>query len=215
MSDGDFMADGDLPPPDARLIAPGARYEALDGRLHALARSDERFGSRRSKLAALLEAHAGAAYDVATRLLTRTSELNDFATDACVVPIARDMRTRGRQLEELAFLLVRDDSSGRARTKARHLVRPGVRRVFAIDVERRRCLEWSAARNDWSPLPANAVVEDPALEAPLAIRDLLAEGDVDDAIARALLHKKNPVLTAALEEARMAAIGTDAEEPLD
>jgi hypothetical protein len=70
--------------------------------------------------------------------------------------------------------------------------------VFAIDVERQRGLEWSSATAAWEILATDGVIEDPALVLPLAVHDLVAAGNADDAVARALLAKDNPVLLEAM-----------------
>jgi hypothetical protein len=65
-------------------------------------------------------------------------------------------------------------------------------------VERSRGLEWSSTTSTWEILAPDAVIEDHALVLPLRIHDLVAAGNADDAVARALIAKGNPVLTAAL-----------------
>jgi hypothetical protein len=72
--------------------------------------------------------------------------------DVSVYPDAPDPRTGGRQLEQLAFELASTQSLGHAGRKAAKLAGRGVRRVFAIDVERSRALEWSAALGAWREL---------------------------------------------------------------
>lgn len=192
-------------PVDERLIMPETRYEVIDGEVVYVSPSDEPHGSRHSKLSALLEAHVGADFDVASDMLTRTSTMNDMAPDASVFPAERDSRTGGRQLEELAFEVVSTETLSNAATKARRLVERGVRRVFAIDVERKRGLEWSTATGGWEILGPDAIIDDRTLEVPLPVTDLVATAKADDAMARALLGKRNPVLTAAIEEARAEA----------
>src|SRR5215831_4299942 len=54
----------------------------------------------------------------------------------------------------------RNDSRTGAR-KAAKLAARGVRRVFAIDVERSRALEWSAALGTWSLLDPAGQITDP------------------------------------------------------
>jgi hypothetical protein len=71
-----------------------------------------------------------------------------------------------------------------------------VRRVFAVDIERARVLEWSPALGTWSPLELSAQIDDPALAAALPLEPLVHAAKVDDAMARALLVKRNPVLEA-------------------
>jgi len=195
-------ADPELPAVDERLISPGSCYEIYDGVLVRVAPADELGGTRRSKILALVEAHAGPAFDVAYRMLTRTSETSDVAPDVSVFPYARDPATGGRQLERLAFEIVHTESLSHAARKAVKLVARGVHRVFAIDVERACALEWSASLGSWRMLDTSAQIEDPALAAPLPIEALLLATSADEAIAQALVIKRDPVIEAARAQYR-------------
>src|SRR4051812_40837375 len=123
-----------LPEVDQRLVEPETRFEIIDGRRVYVAPADEPHGERHSGVDRLLGAHRAAGYSVAVDMLTRTSRIDDIAPDVSVYPTARDPRTGGRQLEELAFEVASTESLGHAGTKARKLVARGVRRVFAIDL---------------------------------------------------------------------------------
>jgi len=68
-------------------------------------------------------------------------------------------------------------------------------------VERSRAFEWSRELDAWSILDGNASIVDPALAVPLPVRALLQAAKADDAVAAALLAKRNPVLEAALDDA--------------
>ena len=186
----------ELPPIDERLVAPGSRYEIYDGELAYVPPADPPHGTRHSKLSALVEAHAGAGFEVACDLLTRTSETSDVAPDVSIYPDAADPVTGGRQLEQLAFEVVSTQRLGRASRKAAKLVERGVRRVFAIDVEHERALEWSASRRDWVELDPGGEIVDPVLAAPLPIAAMLSSAAADDAMARALIAKRNPEIEA-------------------
>jgi len=199
MSSG-ALSRPDLPAVDARLVAPESRYEIEDGRVRYVAPADEPHATRHSKLSALLEAHVADDFDVACDMLTRTSQLEDMAPDASVFPLARDPETGGRQLEELAFEVASTESLADAGRKAHKLVARGVRRVFVFDVERRRAFEWSEQLMGWRMLEHDGVIEDRALAVPLPIEALVRAAKADDAMARALLGKHNPVLEAALAE---------------
>jgi Uma2 family endonuclease len=201
-----ILADPDLPDIDERLAPPGTRYEVLDGVLVYVPPADEAHGTRHSLISALVEAHAGLAFRVASDMLTRTSKVDDVAPDVSVYPRARNPKTGGRQLEHLAFEVVSTQSLSRAGRKAAKLAGRGVRRVFAIDVERGRALEWSRSRETWTVLEPGGRIEDPALDAPLSIDALVHAASADDAMAQALLTKRNPVLEAA--HARIRAEGT-------
>ncbi len=83
--------------------------------------------------------------------------------------------------------------------KAAALKERGVERVFAIDVERQRLLEWSTETDAWSMLLTSDVIEDRSLVAPMPIAALVGAASEDDAIAQALIAKKNPVLLGAVE----------------
>jgi hypothetical protein len=74
--------------------------------------------------------------------------------------------------------------------------------VFAIDVERSRALEWSAALGTWSMLDAAGHITDPAFVVPLPIETLVHSARTDDAVARALVAKHNPVIEAIRAESR-------------
>lgn len=114
-------------------------------------------------------------------------------------PAAPSLTTGRRQLEHLAFEVVSTQSLGRAGRKAAKLVGRGVCRVFAIDVERSRALEWSAETGGWRELDPEGDIEDPALAVPLPIAALIHDARPDDAVACALLAKRNPVLMEYLE----------------
>jgi hypothetical protein len=189
-------AGPELPPVDARLAIPGTRYEVDDGVLVHVPPADEPHGMRHSKVSALVEAHAALDFNVASDMLTRTSATSDIAPDVSIYPFARDPVTGGRQLEHLAFEVVSTGSLGRAGRKAAKLIARGVRRVFAIDVERARALEWSRSLDSWSVLDTSTSIEDPALGAPLSVHTLLHAAKADDAIAQALIIKRNPVIEA-------------------
>ena len=196
----------DRPAVDARLVAPDTRYEIHEGRLEYVAPAEEPHGSRHSKISALLEAHAAEDYDVASDMLTRSSETSDFAPDASVFPKARDPKTGGRQLEELAFEVVSSQTLGKVSRKAEKLIARGVRRVFAIDAVRLRAFEWSRELGTWQLLDPEASIEDRTLAAPLPVSALTLSAKADDAMGRALLVKKNPVLQAELAKVEAQAI---------
>ena len=173
-----------LPDVDDRLAAPGTPYEVHDGELVAVSPADEAHASRHSKIQAIIEMHVAVEFDVACDMLTRLTKVDDKAPDVSVFPIARDPNGR-RQIEQLAFEVVSTQDLGRAGTKAAQLVARGVRRVFAIDVERSRALEWSAALGTWSMLDPAGHIEDTALDVPVSIDALVHAAKADDAVARA------------------------------
>jgi Uma2 family endonuclease len=189
-------AASELPDIDDRLVEPETRYEMYDGELVDVPPADPPHATRHLQLAALIEAHTGAAFEAAADLLTRTSRLDDLAPDVSVYPDALDPRTGRRQLEQLAFEIASTQSLGNAGEKAAKLAGRGVRRVFAIDVERSRALEWSVELGSWRELDPASHIEDPALEVPLPINAMIHAAKADDAVQRALIAKANPVLEA-------------------
>jgi len=185
-----------LPAIDDRLVEPETRYEMYDGELVQVSPADPPHATRHVQAAALIEAHTGPGFEVAADLLTRTSKVDDLAPDISVYPDAPDPTTGGRQLEQLAFEIVSTQSLGDAGRKAAKLAGRGVRRVFAIDVERSRALEWSAELGTWRELDPAGHIEDPALEVPLPLEAMIHAAKTDDAVQQALIAKGNPVLTA-------------------
>ena len=200
MSSRTSHASPELPAVDERLVAPESGYEIDGGKLVRVSPSDPPHAIRHSKISALLEAHVADDFEVACDMLTRLSETSDRAPDASVFPRAPDPDTGGRQIEQLAFEVVSTESLGHAGKKASELCARGVRRVFAVDVERVRAFEWSHELGTWRLLDLAASIEDPALAVALPLDALVRAVKADDAIARALLAKHNPVLVAALAE---------------
>jgi putative restriction endonuclease len=193
-----------LPAVDHRLVAPETRFEISDGELVYVSPADAPHATRHAQVTALLEAHTGDDFEVAADMLTRTSRIDDAAPDISVYPNAPDLNTGGRQIEQLAFEIVSTESLGHAAGKAAKLIVRGVRRVFAVDIEWSRVLEWSSALGTWSMLDATGHIADPALEVPLPIDSLIHSAKADDAVARALLAKHNPVLEATRAQDRAA-----------
>jgi hypothetical protein len=191
-----------LPAVDEHIVVSESGYEIDDGKLVRVAPADEPHADRHSKIAALLEAHVADDFNVAVDMLTRTSEIDDIAPDVSVYPCARHPQTAGRQLEHLAFQVMSTESRGHAANRAAKLAGRGVRRVFAIDPVRHRAYEWSTALADWTLLALDVVIEDVTLAVALPIDALVRAAKADDAVARALLAKQNPVLVAAVTEAR-------------
>lgn len=206
MSSSDSLADAELPDINDRLVEPETPYEIWDGELVYVSPAHPPHGERHRQLCALIEAHTGPEFQSAADLLTRTSRIDDIAPDVSVYPAAPNPATGGRQLEHLAFEIVSTQSLRRAGKKAAKLAGRGVRRVFAIDVKRSRALEWSTETGAWRVLDPTGHIEDPALAVPLPIASLIHDARPDDAIARALLAKRNPVLMQARAEARAEAV---------
>jgi hypothetical protein len=145
-------------------------------------------------LAYVLAAHVGPDFRGAVDMLTRTSEASDFAPDASVYPTARDPRTGGRLLEELAFEIASTQPLDNAGEKARELVRRGVRRVFCVVVKHARVLEWSTDTDTWSPLPADYAIDDRCFVRPLPVRAILDATAADTAVIAALDARRHPAI---------------------
>jgi len=164
----------ELPAVDERLVAPESRYEIVDGTVVYMPPAGESHGASHGLLVAIVHAHRADAYALALHMLTRTSQLDDIAPDVSVYPSARDPATGGRYIEDLAFEIVNTESLAYAGIKAAKLVARGVRRVFAIDLDRACALEWSKDRGEWSLLDRRTQIEDPALAVPIPVAALLA-----------------------------------------
>jgi len=160
----------------------------------------EPHATRHNKVRGLLESHVGAELQVATHMLTRASETSDFAPDVSVYPQARDPHTGGRQLEQLAFEICAGESLSHAARKAGKLTERGVRRVFAIDVEHQRVLEWSCELQLWRFLDSDGTIEDPALAAPVPVRALLDVARIDDELVPAPVTKDTRALETAIAD---------------
>lgn len=210
MMSSSYPVEG-LPAVDERLVAPESGYEVIDGRIVEVPGAGEAHGTRHAKVAAMIGAAVRDEFDVAVDMLTRTSKLNDFAPDVSVFPRARDPRTGGRQIEQLAFEIVSTQALSDAGDKASKLTARGVRRMFAIDIRHARVFEWAAEAAMWQLLAEAGVIADDCLAAPIAVEALVKAAKIDDAVARTLLLKGNPVLmeemkTRELDALRRAAL---------
>ncbi len=189
-----------LPPVDARLAEPETRFEVIDGEQVYVMPANEEHGTGHSGLDYLLRAHVAEGYLAATDMLTRIGPSKDMAPDASVFPAPRDADTGGRQLEELAFEVASTQSMGDVAKRARDFTDRGVRRVFCLNVKKRRVFEWDSTTDDWRLMSTTGSISDPCFVRPLAVRALIDAAAQDDEVARALLAKKNAVLATALQE---------------
>jgi hypothetical protein len=195
-------ASTDLPPVDSHLLAGEQPYELDDGKLVYVPPAEEPHAVSHGALGALLWAHRAADRSVAIDMLTRVSETSERAPDAAIYPSARDPRTGGRQLEELAFEIMSTETRTEAAHKADQLSKRGVRRVFAIDIVRKRAFEWSAALEDWSILASNGSIEDPALAVPLPIAALVDAANAETAMVHAFRERRHPEFLAERADAQ-------------
>jgi len=121
-----------LPDVDDRLAPPETRVEYLDGKKIITMPAHRPHATKHSQIAVVASAHVAEGYEVAVDMLTRTSKTSDFAPDVSVFPSAPDPKTKGRQLEELAFEVASKQALSVPTIKARKLVARGVRRVFCV-----------------------------------------------------------------------------------
>jgi hypothetical protein len=191
-----------MPDVDERLVAPETRYEIEDGKVVYVSPSDPPHAIQHASLAAVLLAHGHADFKIAVDMLTRTSKISDMAPDASVFPAAPDPRTGGRQIEHLAFEVVSTETLAHAAKRAADFQRRGVRRVFAIDVSRRRVLEWSSDLEAWSMLESTATISDPCLEVGIPVQALADSTIADTSVARALRERRHPEFLAEREDGR-------------
>jgi hypothetical protein len=192
----------DLPPVDARLVAPESGYEIDDGKLVYVAPADPPHAIAHGALGALLRAHCAADRTAAIDMLTRTSKTSYIAPDGSIFPTAPDPKTGGRQIEELAFEVLTTTTLSEVAGRARQLAKRGVRRVFALDCLRRRAFEWSRDLDTWSILAPDARIEDRALAVPLPLDALVDAAKADLATIRAFRAQRHPEFIAEREEGR-------------
>jgi Uma2 family endonuclease len=174
----------ELPDVDERLVAPGSGYEIIDGQVVYVPPADEPHGTSHVSLAAIVKAHIAEGFTAAVDMLTRTSRIDDIAPDVSVFPSARTAKG-GRQLEVIAFEIASTQALSDVADKARRLSGRGVRRVFALDLGRRRALEWSRELGTWSILGLDGTIVDEAFAVPLRIAPLLDAALGDDSIVQA------------------------------
>jgi Uma2 family endonuclease len=192
-----------LPAVDENLIEPETRFELLDGRLRETMPAKPPHAMANCRLAYVLQASVRPGFRAAVDMLTRVDRISEFAPDASVFPEETDPATGGRRLEHLAFEVLDTQRRARVSRKARLLSDRGVRRIFAIEVGPGRVLEWSRARGRWVALAADGQLDDPeCLVEALPVRALLDAAAADDATARALLARENPVLLEHASEQR-------------
>jgi hypothetical protein len=192
----------ELPRVDQRLVRPETREEIVRGRRVVALPANPAHGDRHCELDYVIRAHVKEGYIGSTDLLTRSSVNSDFATDTCVRRAGIDPSTGARYLEELAFEIVNKQSLRDMTERAEELTARGVRRVIAIFVQKGEVGEWSAKSGGWRKLEPETMFSDPTLAQPFRVRELLDAAEADNAVARALVAKENPVIVKAQEDSR-------------
>ena len=201
-----------FPPPDERLVEPETDREVIDGQIVQVSPANPPHADRTVDISYVLRANVAPNYVASADLLTRVSDENDFATDACIRKAGTDSQGH-RYLEELSFEVKHTQSESSLKKRAGMLVRRGVRRVFAVyvRVERRDGVEsikagpvkeWSRDKNDWQKLDDDSLIKDPCLQQPIPVRSLLDAVQADNAVARALIDKHNPIIAQLVHDER-------------
>ena len=187
---------GAFPAVDDHLVVPEiTRDEIIAGRRVVASPAEVPHGDKQVDLDSLLRSHVAPGYVVSADLITRFAVDSDFASDTCVRREGLDPATGRRYLEEIAFEVISTQSERNATEKAGVMYRRGVRRIYGIWVKgRRRVCEWSAESESWRLLDAGSYLEDPCLATPLPVRALLDAALVDNAVAEALIAKRNPAI---------------------
>jgi hypothetical protein len=189
---------------DARLVQPETREQIVRGRRMVAMPANPPHGDRHFRLDYILGAHVQEGYVGSTDLLTRAARGSDFATDTCIRRQGIDPTTDSRYLEELAFEVVNEQSLRDITEQAEELIARGVRRVIALFVKKGEVREWSTREGAWLSLDPQGTLSDSTLARPIRVRELLDAAEADNAVARALLAKENPVLAEVKAESRDA-----------
>lgn len=192
----------DPPSVDDHLVKPETREQLVRGRRVVAMPALPPHGDRHFELDYVIRAHVKEGYIGSSDLLTRVSHGSDFATDTCVRRAGIDPKTGARYLEELAFEIVNEQSMRDVTEQAEDLTARGVRRVIAIFVKKGDVCEWSTATGSWKKLDLDSTFADPTLARPLRVRELLDAAEADNAVARALITKDNPVIAELTDRTR-------------
>jgi RNA polymerase-binding transcription factor DksA len=210
------MSRAEFPAIDDRLVEPETRTEMIDGEFRQALPGEPPHADTQCDVSYVIRANVVPGYVASTDLLTRVSEDSDFATDACIRRDGIDPSTGTRYLEELSFEVKSTQSVADLTSRARMLIRRGVRRVFAIFVNKDRdeqvqagpVKEWSPREDRWIDLGDEDEISDPLLWRPVKVRALLDAAEANNQVARALLAQDNPVL---IENRRQAVMQRERE----
>jgi len=216
---GDRRAYHDPVPlrPDQHVVEPETGKEMIGGEIVEVAPAELPHAGHQFDLGYVLRGNVAPGYRGATELLTRVGDGEDFATDACILKDGFDADGH-RYLEEISFEIKHTQSEASLKKRARDLVRRGVRRVFAIHVALVKASgragsregtiqpvvkagpvkEWSRAQDDWVVLDDDCYIDDPCLRKPIKVRAFLDAVEADNAVARGLLERQNPVIVEAM-----------------
>jgi hypothetical protein len=179
---------------DEHLVEPETRWEVIHGARIQASPARPPHADRHFTMDYVLGGHLAAGYVGATDLLTRWSSDDDYATDTSVRRAGLDEATGERYLEEMAFEVAYTQRRAELEARARLLAERGVRRIFAVFVKEGTVEEWSREAGTWHALAPGAVLEDPCLAEPVPVRALLDAAAADEAVARALVARRHPVI---------------------
>jgi hypothetical protein len=184
-------------------VEPESGQELLDGEVREAAPAGPIHARHHNQVDYVLRACTASDYGADTDLLTRQALPHNFASDTSVRRNGTDPATGDRYLEELAFEIQSTQSTEDLEKRARIMAARGVRRIFAIPVRGDAAgseiiagplAEWMPAEERWRTYRDDEIITDPCLFRPLAVRALLDAVEADDAVAEALLGKRNRVI---------------------
>ena len=188
-----------LPGLDERLIAPEANAQVLDGVVIETMGANPPHATRHAAVSHVFAGCLSADYEVAVDMLTRVNRKNDLAADVSIFPVARDRKGQ-RKLEEITFEVCDSESEGHVTTKAGKFAKRGVRRVFYVRVDTRAVFEWRREDERWARFADDGEIRDRCFVVPLPVKALVDRVLADDAVARALVARKHPVVEAVRAE---------------
>jgi Putative restriction endonuclease len=178
-------------------------FELFQGQIRAISHAGPLHSQQLNQLSFVLRPHVARSHGVDVFLLTRQDADNNFASDICIRKDGTDPETGDRYLKELAFEIKSTQSTEDLEQRARIMAARGVRRIFAIPVRgdasgseiiAEPVAEWIAAEERWRTYRDDEAIADPCLFQPVPVRALLDAVEADDAVAEALLGKRNRVI---------------------
>jgi hypothetical protein len=193
--------EGPFPGVDDHIVRPETREEMVRGELIIAQPAKPPHADCHARLDHVTLAHVAPGYIVSHHLLTRFGPKSNFATDVCVRKEGTDPESGDRYLEELAFVIV-NEQSRHITIRAEDIVGRGVRRLIVIFLERGTVTEWSPAEQRFVPLPLDGVLDDPTLAQPIPIRALLDAAAAKRAVTTAVWAQDDPWLIERKQEIR-------------
>jgi hypothetical protein len=188
-----------LPSVDARLAAPEAGEEVVDGERIQVMGANPPHALSHSDAVLVLRGCLAPGYLCSVDMLTRLDEDNDRAPDVSVFPEQPYATTGERTLEEIVFEIRSTESLAHVTKKALAFVTRGVRRVFYLRLPDHTLFEWNHRTNTWKTLAGSEHIVDKCFRVPLPVSAFASSVAADSAVANALLKANNPTLVAALD----------------